>query len=80
LAADLYLGSDPIVGRLFGCWSPKFHFLGIHVVARVLGGKLVAGDDLEAVEWFPALGPLPEMGFQEDVGIIEMCTNGATDG
>jgi 8-oxo-dGTP diphosphatase len=56
--------------------SPSYHFLGIYVVARVLGGELAAGDDLEAVEWFPLAGPLPEMGFQEDVGIIEMYTKG----
>jgi 8-oxo-dGTP diphosphatase len=56
--------------------SPRFHFLGLYVVARVVGGELVAGDDLEAVEWFPAAGPLPKMGFEEDVGIIEMYTQG----
>jgi 8-oxo-dGTP diphosphatase len=56
--------------------SPRFHFLGIYAVARVMGGELVAGDELEAVGWFPAVGPLPEMGFQEDVGIIEMYTKG----
>jgi 8-oxo-dGTP diphosphatase len=56
--------------------SPRFHFLGIYVVARVVSGELVAGDDLEAVEWFPVAGPLPEMGFQEDVGIIETYVQG----
>ena len=56
--------------------SPSFHFLGIYVLARVMGGQLVAGDDLEAVDWFPLAGPLPEMGFQEDVAIIEMVRNG----
>jgi 8-oxo-dGTP diphosphatase len=56
--------------------SPRFHFLGIYVVARVMGGELAAGDDLEAVERFPVVGPLPEMGFQEDVGILEMYTKG----
>jgi ADP-ribose pyrophosphatase YjhB (NUDIX family) len=56
--------------------SPRFHFLGIYLLARVLGGELVAGDDLEAVAWFPLAGPLPEMGFQEDVAIIEMVVQG----
>ena len=58
--------------------SPAFHFLGIYVIAQVVGGELVAGDDLEAVDWFPAVGPLPDMGFQEDVHIIEMYTKGLT--
>ena len=57
--------------------SPSFHFLGIYVLARVMGGQLVAGDDLEAVDWFPLAGPLPEMGFQEDVAIIEMVRRGS---
>jgi 8-oxo-dGTP diphosphatase len=56
--------------------SPRFHFLGVYVVGRVVGGRLVAGDDLEEVEWFPIEGSLPEMGFQEDVGIIEMYAGG----
>ena len=56
--------------------SPRYHFLGIYVAARVLGGELAAGDDLEEVAWFPLAGPLPEMGFQEDVGIIEMIAQG----
>jgi 8-oxo-dGTP diphosphatase len=56
--------------------SPRFHFLGLYVVARVLGGELAAGDDLKAVEWHPVVGPLPDMGFQEDVGIIEMYAKG----
>jgi 8-oxo-dGTP diphosphatase len=56
--------------------SPRFHFLGIYVVARVAGGELGAGDDLEAVEWFPTVAPLPRMGFPEDVCVIEMYTKG----
>jgi len=58
--------------------SPRFHFLGIYVVASMTGGKLQAGDDLEAVEWFSIAGPLPEMGFQEDIDIIEMLSQGFT--
>ena len=56
--------------------SPRFHFLAVYVVARVVGGKLVAGDDLAAVEWFPLEGPLPEMGFEEDTRMIEAYTQG----
>jgi ADP-ribose pyrophosphatase YjhB (NUDIX family) len=56
--------------------SPRFHFLGVYVVARVVGGEAKAGDDLEAVEWFPVKGPLPEMGFAEDVSLIELYRGG----
>lgn len=50
--------------------SPRYHFLGVYVAARVVGGELRSGDDLEAVGWYPLSGPLPEMGFEEDVEII----------
>jgi ADP-ribose pyrophosphatase YjhB (NUDIX family) len=50
--------------------SPRFHFLGIYLLAHVIGGELAARDDLEAVDWFPLTGPLPEMGFQEDADVI----------
>ncbi len=56
--------------------TPAFHFLGVYVVARVVGGELVAGDDLEAAEWFSVRGPLPEMGFEEDVHSIELYGRG----
>jgi 8-oxo-dGTP diphosphatase len=50
--------------------APRFHFLGIYLLAHVSGGELAARDDLEAVDWFPLAGPLPEMGFQEDADVI----------
>jgi 8-oxo-dGTP diphosphatase len=56
--------------------SPRYHFLGLYLAARVVGGELEAGDDLTTVEWFPLSGPLPEMGFQEDVEIIQMVAQG----
>jgi 8-oxo-dGTP diphosphatase len=56
--------------------TPRYHFLGVYVVARVVRGALVAGDDLEAVEWFPLRGPLPEIGFEEDVSILELYAGG----
>ena len=56
--------------------SPRYHFLGIYVTARVVGGQLEAGDDLDAVEWFPLQGPLPEMGFEEDLVAIELQRKG----
>ena len=56
--------------------SPRFHFLGLYVTAQVVGGELAAGDDLEAVAWFPVAGPLPEMGFEEDATIIELYARG----
>ena len=51
--------------------SPGFHFLAIYLEARILGGELVARDDLEDAKWFPVSGPWPEMAFQEDVDALE---------
>ncbi len=67
-----------IVNLVSSFVSPRYHFLGIYVVASVIGGELQAGDDLQAVEWFPVTGPLPEMGFWEDTDIIEMVAQGFT--
>jgi 8-oxo-dGTP diphosphatase len=51
--------------------SPALHTLAIVLLARVIGGELYAADDLEALEWFPLSGPLPEMAFDADAHICE---------
>ena len=51
--------------------SPGYHFLAVYLLAGVIGGELMAGDDLEEVAWFPLSGPWPELGFQEDVDVLE---------
>ena len=51
--------------------SPRLHTLAIVLLARVVGGELEAGDDLETVEWFPLSGPLPKMAFEADAHICE---------
>jgi ADP-ribose pyrophosphatase YjhB (NUDIX family) len=51
--------------------SPRLHTLAIVLLARVVGGQLEAGDDLDAVQWFPLSGPLPEMAFEADAHICE---------
>jgi ADP-ribose pyrophosphatase YjhB (NUDIX family) len=56
--------------------SPRFHFLTVCLVARVIGGEPAPGDDLTAVTWFPIRGPLPEMGFQEDVDALSLYASG----
>lgn len=56
--------------------SPRFHFLGIYVSARVVNGILAAGDDLESVTWHPLCDPLPPMGFEEDREIIQRYAHG----
>jgi NADH pyrophosphatase NudC (nudix superfamily) len=59
---------------------PEYHFLGVYLLADVLGGKLQAGDDLERVDWFSLSGPLPEMAFPPDVEIMQACSNGTIEG
>jgi 8-oxo-dGTP diphosphatase len=51
--------------------SEKYHFLVIYLLAKVIGGELAAGDDLQAVAWFPLSGPFPELAFVEDAEILD---------
>ena len=51
--------------------SPGLHTLAIILLARVVGGEARAGDDLQALQWFPLEGQLPEMAFEADQHIIE---------
>ena len=51
--------------------SPNLHTLAIVLLARVAGGELAAGDDLDAVEWVSLAAPLPEMAFEADAHICE---------
>jgi ADP-ribose pyrophosphatase YjhB (NUDIX family) len=51
--------------------SPRLHTLAIVLLARVVDGEPCAADDLEAVEWFPLSGPLPEVAFEADAHICE---------
>jgi 8-oxo-dGTP diphosphatase len=50
--------------------SSRLHSLVVVFQASVKGGTLQAGDDLEALEWFPLEGDLPEMAFESDVYLI----------
>lgn len=50
--------------------SNRLHSLVIVFRASVKGGTLRAGDDLEALEWFPLEGDLPEMAFESDIYLI----------
>ena len=69
-----------IVQVLSSFVSPRYHFLGLYLAADVIGGQPEAGDDLEAVGWYPIAGPLPDMGFEEDSYVIGLCATGAASG
>jgi len=60
---------EGIINVVSSFFSPRYHFLGLYLVGRVVGGNIAAGDDLEAVAWFP-LAELPEIAFQEDLDVI----------
>ena len=60
--------------------SPSLHTLAIILLARVIGGEPLAGDDLEALAWVPLSGPLPEMAFEADARIIERYQAAQFDG
>jgi 8-oxo-dGTP diphosphatase len=51
--------------------SPAIHTVVTVLLARPLGGELMAGDDIEFVQWLKANEVLPEMAFEADRHIIE---------
>jgi 8-oxo-dGTP diphosphatase len=60
-----------IINVVSNLLSPRLHTLAIVLLARVVGGELCAGDDLETLEWVPLAGPLPEMASEADEHIME---------
>ena len=50
--------------------SPGLQTLAIVLLAGVTGGEQRAGDDLDALQWVPLPGPMPEMAFEADEQII----------
>ena len=60
--------------------SSGYHFLSIYLLAGVVGGELGAGDDLDAVDWFPLAGPWPDLAFQEDVDLLETYSTTKSEG
>jgi 8-oxo-dGTP diphosphatase len=71
---------ETIVNVVSSFLSPRFHFLTVYVAARAVGGTLVAGDDLAAVEWFSLPEPLPQMAFQEDIDVLRWFASHRSDG
>lgn len=76
----LEVAIQAILNVVSSFFSPGAHFLGLYLLARVKGGHLAAGDDLEAVDWFPLAGTLPDMAFVEDVYAIERYAQGMDGG
>ena len=62
---------DSIVNVVSNFLSSSLHSIVVVLQASVRGGLLQAGDDLEALEWFPLEGKLPEMAFESDTYIIQ---------
>lgn len=61
-------------------FAENLHTLVIVFLAKVICGKLSAGDDLDAVQWFNLKNPLPEMAFIADQNIIERFSVQKIDG
>jgi ADP-ribose pyrophosphatase YjhB (NUDIX family) len=65
-----------ILNVISSFYSPSFEFLAVYMKARVVGGELKAGDDLDEVRWYPLIGDFPEMAFEEDVEILQLYSMG----
>lgn len=62
---------DGVFTVLSNWHNPEAHTVGIWFDARVAGGRLEAGDDLDAVEYF-ALDAPPPLAFPTDATVIAM--------
>ena len=51
--------------------SPQLHTLVIVMLAKVIGGNAVPGDDIVELKWFSKNDTLPEMAFDADRHVIE---------
>ncbi len=60
-----------IINVSFNFLSEEVHSLVIVLEGKITGGELCPGDDIEATQWVPLNGPLPEMAFTADLMIIE---------
>jgi len=67
----LAIETDGVFTALSNWHDPETHTVGIWFWARVAGGALRPGDDLDAVEWF-ALDAPPPLAFPTDGRVIAM--------
>jgi 8-oxo-dGTP diphosphatase len=63
-----------VINVTFNYLSPQIHSLVIVLLAETVNDSPNPGDDIEAVDWFPVAGPLPEMAFEADTMIIGQYT------
>jgi ADP-ribose pyrophosphatase YjhB (NUDIX family) len=77
----LIIAVDGVFAALSNWHNPETHTVGIWFSARVTGGELVPGDDIDAVEYFP-LTAVPDLAFPTDSKVIDMllALNSGTDG
>ena len=61
---------DGIVAAHSNFHNPEQHTVGIWFGARVVGGTLRAGDDLEQVDYFPLDAP-PPLAFPTDALVLQ---------
>lgn len=66
----LEIATQSVINVCSNFLSSRLHTLVVVLQASVRGGRLHPGDDLEALEWFPLKGELPEMAFESDVYLI----------
>lgn len=67
----LEVAVESIVNVASNFLSDRLHTLVVVLRAAVRGGRLRAGDDLIALEWFSLNGNLPEMAFESDTYLIQ---------
>ncbi|MDR3563008.1 MAG: NUDIX domain-containing protein [Negativicutes bacterium] len=72
----LIIALDGVFTALSNWHNPEVHTVGIWFMARVVGGELRPGDDVDAVDYFPLSAP-PPLAFPTDHQVIELLINSA---
>lgn len=67
----LAIAVDGVFTVLSNWHNPAVHTVGIWFDARITGGELAPGDDLDAVEWF-SLDEVPPLAFPTDEKVVSM--------
>jgi len=69
-----------IISVVTNYFTPDLHTLVIVLLARITGGNLCPGDDIDELKWFPLSKPFPEMAFEADEHIITRFWNTELEG
>lgn len=67
----LVIETEDVFTVLSNWHNPEVHTVGVWFRAKVTGGELCPGDDIDAVEFFPLADP-PQLAFPTDAKVLKL--------